>query len=89
MVDKYSPIIIHYAKPDTHFVVVISRSNDRFIIADPARGIKLIEKKELVEKWSGIILVGVSEKHTKNKEVIEEITKNEIKKREKLERDLK
>lgn len=45
------PCILHWNQ--NHFVVLITVNNEKLKIADPARGIQTVDKKEFLLKWIG------------------------------------
>lgn len=49
------PVIIHWQ--GNHYVVLYGKKNNRFIIADPAVGIRYIDEKELVINWTNFIML--------------------------------
>jgi len=64
---KYSPVLVHMTKPQTHFLLVLDCYADNVIIADPARGLKLIQKNDFIDKWSGVVLLTASKERILNK----------------------
>jgi ATP-binding cassette subfamily B protein/ATP-binding cassette subfamily C protein len=49
------PAIIHWK--GNHWVVLYGKRNKHYVIADPALGIRQIDKKELMASWNGIMLL--------------------------------
>lgn len=49
------PTIIHWK--GNHYVVLYGEKNRKYVIADPAVGIRYITKQELIAAWSGIMLL--------------------------------
>ena len=49
------PAIIHWR--GNHWVVLYEKQNRKYVIADPATGIRYLDKKELMASWHGIMLL--------------------------------
>ncbi len=50
------PFIAHFGGEQAHFVVVYEVHDDHLIVCDPASGLKILEKEEFEEKWSGYLV---------------------------------
>lgn len=55
MQDLLLPGIIHWR--GNHWVILYGKKGKKYIIADPAVGIRYIPKKELLDNWNGIMLL--------------------------------
>ena len=57
--DLTGPSIIHTINPDgtQHFVVFLKRKKDKILIADPAKRIMYVDKKEFIKKYTGIAII--------------------------------
>ncbi|NHC38313.1 peptidase domain-containing ABC transporter [Scytonema millei] len=49
------PAIIHWQ--GYHWIVLFGRQGNKFVVADPAVGIRYLTRRELLEAWSGIMLL--------------------------------
>jgi len=49
------PVIIHWR--GNHYVVLYGKKNKKYIIADPAIGIRYIEEEELVLNWTNFVML--------------------------------
>ncbi len=86
IIDRYSPVLVHYAKPETHFALVLSASDEMVVVADPARGVEWLSRKEFKHRWSGVVLLTAS-KHLKvNRKLTSLAISREVRKKELLER---
>ena len=56
------PVILHVVKngSNLHFIVCFGKSEDQFLIADPAEGVKKMSDSELIEIWKSSALLTVS-----------------------------
>jgi ABC-type bacteriocin/lantibiotic exporter with double-glycine peptidase domain len=69
---KYSPIILHYARPDRHFVLAIYAKDGWIITLDPALGCELQSREQFMERWSGAALLAWSSKAPRNEGLLTE-----------------
>jgi ABC-type bacteriocin/lantibiotic exporter with double-glycine peptidase domain len=53
------PAVIHWQ--GYHWVVLYGKSGNKYVIADPAVGIRYLSKRELMAAWNGIMLLLVPE----------------------------
>jgi len=49
------PVIIHWQ--GNHFVVLYAQKKEKYIICDPAVGIRYLSRGELLENWDGLLLL--------------------------------
>src|SRR6056297_3554883 len=50
------PLLIHLEEPDEHFSLTVTEFNGQFFLADPTWGVRSIGKRELFDRWDGLIL---------------------------------
>ena len=55
--DKYAPLLVHYAEPEGHFVLVLSVQEESVVVADPAQGLETLALKDFEALWSGYVLL--------------------------------
>jgi ATP-binding cassette subfamily B protein/ATP-binding cassette subfamily C protein len=55
MHDLLLPAIIHWK--GNHWVILYGKQGKKYVIADPAVGIRYITKEELLQNWNGIMLL--------------------------------
>lgn len=67
------PCIAHIVNEDNtqHFVVILKIFKDRVLIADPAKDILYIDKKDFVKKYTGVVIY-----FNKKENILNEIIKN-------------
>ncbi len=80
---RFSPILVHYEKPEKHFALVLGITNTNVITADPARGVALFSKGRFLKYWSGVVLLTASRKRKEKRAVIESAIEHS-KRRERL-----
>jgi len=52
----YAPLIIHYDRPQGHFVVLVGALSEGVVVADPASGLLYLPRKDFEARWSGAVL---------------------------------
>lgn len=52
----YAPLILHYDRPQGHFVVLVGALADGVVVADPASGLLFLPRKDFEARWSGAVL---------------------------------
>lgn len=62
MVQKgYSPLIVHYDKPEKHFGLILGFNGDTVITLDPARGIESLSRQTFMSRYSGSAMLVASQ----------------------------
>jgi predicted double-glycine peptidase len=56
----YAPVLIHYEKPNPHFVLLTHIESGYAFAADPAQGFGLIDKQTFIKQYSGNALLTAS-----------------------------
>ena len=51
------PVLVHLKRPTEHFVLVVGRAGEFFLVADPERGDVSIHQTDFVRRWDGNVLV--------------------------------
>ena len=54
--DAYAPLLIHYDRPEGHFVVLVGVLADGVVVADPASGLLFLPRRDFEARWSGAVL---------------------------------
>ncbi|MCX7028084.1 MAG: cysteine peptidase family C39 domain-containing protein [Spirochaetes bacterium] len=54
---KYTPVIVHYDRPDSHFALALAIREGEILIADPAEGTAFFSREYFGSRWSGKVLV--------------------------------
>lgn len=55
--EKYAPLLVHYAEPEGHFVLVLSVQEESVVVADPAQGLEMLALRDFEARWSGHVLL--------------------------------
>ncbi len=79
-VNLYSPVIVHYKKPDLHFAFILYADNDKLITADPVSGIEVQDVNIFKERWSGVALLIKVDSDKLNSNLLNDSVKQAIKK---------
>ena len=53
----YAPLIIHYDRPQGHFVVLVAALADGVVVADPSSGLLFLPRRDFEARWSGAVLL--------------------------------
>jgi len=69
---QFTPIIVHYNKPDGHFVLVLACVDNSFITADPAAGLVSLTENQFTKNWSGYTLLSARKDMEMNKNILED-----------------
>ncbi len=64
--ERYAPVLVHYAQPETHFALVLAVGADSLVSADPARGLELVSRSQFEKRWSGVILLVKADQRQKD-----------------------
>lgn len=80
-ITKFSPIIVHYDRPEKHFALLLGIYNNSIIVSDPSRGLELLSEKLFLGRYSGQVLLTDSTK-IKNYLLINEAIVKSIRKKE-------
>lgn len=51
------PVLVHFQKPTEHFVLVIGKVDDFFLVSDPERGEVSVHQADFLRRWDGNVLV--------------------------------
>lgn len=54
---RFAPVVVHFAKPEKHYALLLSAGRDHFVIADPSRGLISISRRRFLHLWSGVALL--------------------------------
>jgi len=49
----YAPLVVHYAKPEKHFALLLGFKDGRAITVDPARGLESLSREAFEARYSG------------------------------------
>jgi|UniRef100_A0A7C3IIF4 predicted double-glycine peptidase len=61
----YTPIVIHFADQEGHFVLCLSANDEFLVIADPAEGVYWLSQQDFQRRWQGYALLVQSSTYTK------------------------
>ncbi len=86
VMDRYSPVLVHYEKPEVHFALVLWASDEIVVVVDPARGAEWLTRVEFESRWDGVVLLTASETLRSNREVIRQVVSREMRKKMLLEK---
>ena len=76
IIEKYAPVLVHYDRPQTHFLLLTSVDSDEWVTAlDPARGLEWISREEFISRWSGVVLLTICPNKPPNRQTIENSTR--------------
>jgi predicted double-glycine peptidase len=64
----FAPVIVHYAKPNPHFVLLLGMEDGYAFVADPAQGFGLAHKTVFTKNYSGNAMLTASRTAVKNTE---------------------
>jgi len=64
--ERYAPVLVHYARPETHFALVLAADRDAVVSADPARGLELVGRAQFEKRWSGVVLLVKADQRRRN-----------------------
>jgi hypothetical protein len=53
----YAPVLVHYDRPDGHFALLLGFTGTAAVVADPARGLEVLERRTFESRYSGITMV--------------------------------
>lgn len=84
--ERYAPIVIHYAKPDRHFALALHEKDGFIIILDPALGCEILSREQFMGRWSGVALLAHSGKASRDDALIARARATEWDRHELLER---
>ena len=70
--ERYTPLIVHYNKPEGHFALALATEDGLVIVADPAEGTIALERHAFESKWSGAVLVAVLPALVPNRKLLAE-----------------
>ncbi len=86
-VKLYAPVIVHYNKPDLHFVFILYADDKRVIVADPVSGVEINDIGSFEKKWSGFMLLIKMSSKQFDKILLDKIIKYVIEKNRLLEKN--
>lgn len=52
-----SPIVLHYDRPSPHWALLLGRGDFGYEVGDPARGLEILDRRGLSERFSGAALL--------------------------------
>lgn len=82
----YAPVIVHYNKPDMHFVFILYADDKHVITADPVSGIEIQDVSVFEKRWSGFMLLIKISPEKLNKDLLNKTIKYVIEKNRLLEK---
>jgi predicted double-glycine peptidase len=82
----FSPIIVNYQFPTAHFVLLLHIERDHAYVADPARGLEIIDQKTFVKWYSGNVLLTASRAQQKNEGYIQNVIQETRQRHNRLDR---
>ncbi len=85
-VNIYTPVVVHYDRPQPHFVIVFGSYENNLIIGDPAQGVYVLSSKGFLAQWSGVALVINTQNTALDLQRIENLVSEQIKRYKTLER---
>jgi uncharacterized protein len=84
--ERYAPIVIHYARPDRHFALALHSKGGWIITLDPALGCEILSREQFMERWSGAALLAHSDKASRDDALVARAKVTEWDRHELLER---
>lgn len=61
----FAPVVVHFAKPQKHYALLLAAEPEQVILADPSRGLIALSRRRFLKLWSGVaVLATDSEGHT-------------------------
>jgi len=51
-----SPLLLHFQRPEEHFLLAVEAWRGKVLLADPSRGLRLSPQEEVNESWDGLVL---------------------------------
>lgn len=84
--ERYAPIVIHYTKPDRHFVLALHAKGGWIITLDPALGCEILSREQFMERWSKAALLARSDKASRDDALVARVKATEWDRHELLER---
>lgn len=55
--EAYAPLLVHYDRPQGHFVVLVGALFEGVVVADPAMGLLFLSRQDFESRWSGAVLL--------------------------------
>ena len=71
LVRGYTPVVVHYDRPDPHFALLLGISDGTAVLADPARGLETLGRAGFEKRNSGVALVLASRSRQKDQHRLE------------------
>jgi uncharacterized protein len=84
--ELYAPIVVHYERPDRHFVLALHIKKGWIITLDPALGCEILSRGQFMERWSGAALLARSTAAERDEGLLERAKAVEWDRHELLER---
>jgi predicted double-glycine peptidase len=82
----FAPILINYAKPRAHFALLLHIEQGFAFVADPAKGIELVEHRRFISNYSENALLAASGTQQKNQEYLAQTVTGEQRRLNRLRR---
>lgn len=82
----FAPILINYAKPRAHFALLLHIEQDFAFVADPAKGIELVQRRRFITNYAENALLAASHTQQKNEEYLNRIVTGEQRRLNRLQR---
>jgi uncharacterized protein len=70
--ERYAPLIVHYARPDRHFALALRARQGWIILLDPALGCEILSRSQFLERWSGAVLLVSSTEAERDEALLDE-----------------
>jgi ABC-type bacteriocin/lantibiotic exporter with double-glycine peptidase domain len=68
---NFAPIVVHYAEPVPHFALLLYMDDERAYVADPAKGMGVVNRSLFEKNYSGNALLTASRSARKRTEAID------------------
>jgi len=53
----FAPIVLHYARPDPHWALLLGKGRGGYEVGDPARGLELVDEASMAWRFSGAAML--------------------------------
>jgi ABC-type bacteriocin/lantibiotic exporters, contain an N-terminal double-glycine peptidase domain len=84
--ERFAPIVIHYARPDRHFALALHARDGWVITLDPALGCEILSREQFLYRWSGAALIAFSNERPRDDALVEKARASAWDRRDLLER---
>ena len=83
---NFAPLLINYAEPRSHFALLLHIERGFAFVADPAKGIGLVERRRFERYYSGNVLLAASRTRQKDEAYLKNVIAGEQRRLAQLER---